>query len=68
MTQIAASLVGGRTETHGAGAMNRVGHGRFGAGASGRSEVRRCLLYGSASRDHLVEGASANEAQVVGLA
>ena len=48
MTQIAALPVGGRTETHAAGAMNGtcgVGHGRFGAGASGRSEVRRCLLY-----------------------
>ena len=71
MTQIAASPVGGQTKAEAAGAMNRtagwgmaalvrepVGGVRYGGACS----------TGSASPDHLVEGAAANEAQVVGLA
>ena len=71
MTQIAASPVGRRTETHAAGAMNRtaewcmatlvrepVGGVRYGGA---------CYI-GSVSPDHLVEGAAADEAQVVGPA
>ena len=67
MTQIA----GGQTETHAAGAMNRtagwgmaalrrepVGGVRYGGACYTRSE----------SRDHLVEGAAADESQVAGLA
>ena len=47
MTETAASPAGGRTETHGAGAMNRTaGWGTAASGgAIGRSEERRCLLY-----------------------
>ena len=71
MTQIAASPVGGRTETHAAGAMNRTAG--WGMAALGREPVGGvrygCACYtGSVSPNHLVEGAAANEAQVAGLA
>ena len=67
MTQIA----GGRTETHAAGAMN--GTAGWGMAALGREPVGgvryggACYI-GSASPDHLVEGAAADAAQVAGLA
>ena len=67
MTQIA----GGRTETHAAGAMNRTAG--WGMAALGREPVGggryggACYI-GSASPDHLVEGAAADAAQVAGLA
>ena len=72
MTLIVASAVGGgRTETHAAGAMNRTAG--WGMGALVREPVGGvryggACSTGSASRDHLVEGAAADEAQVVGLA
>ena len=71
MTQIAASPVGGQTEMHTARAMNHT------AGWSMAALVREPVggvRYGSAcytgsvSPDHLVEGAAAHEAQVVGPA
>ena len=68
MTQIAASPVGGRTETHAAGAMNRTAG--WGMAALVREPVGgvryggACYI-GSASPDHLVEGAATDEAQVV---
>ena len=67
MTQIA----GGRTETHAAGAMNRTAG--WGMAALGREPVGGvryggACYTGSASPDHLVEGAAADEAQVAGLA
>ena len=70
MTQIAASPVGGRTETHAAGAMNRTAG--WGMAALVREPVGGvryggACYTGSASPDHLVEGAAADEAQVVGL-
>ena len=65
MTQIAASPVGGRTETHVAGAMNRTAG--WGMAALGREPVGGVRYGGacytrSASPDHLVEGAAADEA------
>ena len=71
MTQTAASPAGGRTETHGAGAMNRTAG--WGTAASGREPmggVRSggACYTGSVSPDHLLEGAVADEAQVVGPA
>ena len=70
MTQIAASPVWGRTETHAAGAMNRTAG--WGMAALVREPVGG-LRYGgayytgSSSPYHLVEEAAADEAQVVGL-
>ena len=70
MTQIAASPVGGRTETHAAGAMNRTAG--WGMAALVREPVggvryNSACYTGSASPDHLVEGAATDEAQVAGL-
>ena len=71
MTHIAASSVGGQTETHAAGAMNRTaGWGMAGLVREPVGGVRygdACYTR-SASPDHLVEGAAADEAQVVELA
>ena len=67
MTQIAR----GRTETHAAGAMNRTaGWGMAALGPEPVGGVRYggACYTGSASPDHLVEGAAADEAQVAGLA
>ena len=71
MTQTAASPAGGRTETHGAGAMNRTAG--WGTAASGREPMGGgrsggACYTGSVSPDHLLEGAVADEAQVVGPA
>ena len=71
MTQIAALPVRGRTETHAAATMNRTAG--WGMAALVREPVGGvrygCACYtGSASPYHLVEGAVADEAQVVGLA
>ena len=71
MTQIAASPAGGRTETHGAGAMNRTaGWGRAASGREPMGGVRSggACYTGWVSPDHLLEGAVADEAQVVGPA
>ena len=71
MTQTAASPVGGRTETHAAGAMNRTaGSGMAALGREPVGGVRNgCACYtGPVSPDHLLEGAVADEAQVVGPA
>ena len=62
---------GGRTETHAAGAMNRTAG--WGMAALGREPVGGvryggACYTGSASLDHLVVGATADEAQVAGLA
>ena len=68
MTQIAASPVGGLTETHAAGAMNcTAGWGMAALVREPVEGVRYGGAYytGSASPDHLVEGAAADEAQVV---
>ena len=69
MTKIAASPVGGRTETHAARAMNRTAGWGMAAlvrePVGGVRYVGACYT-GSASPDHLVEGAAADEAQVVG--
>ena len=71
MTQIAASPVERRTETHAAGAMNRTaGWGMAALVQEPVGGVRcggACYTW-SASLDHLVEGAAADEAQVVGSA
>ena len=71
MTQILASPVGGRTETHAAGAMNLTAG--WGMAALVREPVGGeryggACYTGSVSPDHLVEGAAADEAQVVGPA
>ena len=71
MTQIAASPVGGRTETNAAGAMNRTAG--WGMAALVREPVGGVRNGGacytrSLSPDHLLEGAAADEAQVVGPA
>ena len=71
MTQTAASPAGGRTETHGAGAMNRTAG--WGTAASGREPMGGgrsggACYTGSVSPDQLLEGAVADEAQVVGPA
>ena len=72
MTQTAASPAGGgRTETHGAGAMNRnAGRGTAASGREPMGGVRSggACYTGSVSPDHLLEGAVADEAQVVGPA
>ena len=71
MTQIAASPVKGRTVTHAVGAMNRAAE--WGMAALVREPVGGvryggACYTGSVSPDHLVEGAAADEAQVVGPA
>ena len=71
MTQIGASPVVGRTERHAAGAMNRTA--RWGMAALGREPVGGVRNGGacytrSVSPDNLLEGAVADEAQVVGPA
>ena len=71
MTQIAASPVGGRTETHAAGAMNRTaGWGMAALVREPVGGVRNggACYTGSVSPDHLLEGAAADMAQVVGPA
>ena len=71
MTQIAASPVGGRTETHAAGAMNRTaGWGMAALVREPGGGVRNggACYTASVSRDHLLEGEAADEAQVVGPA
>ena len=71
MTQSAASPAGGQTETHGAGAMNRTAG--WGTAASGREPMGGVGSGGacytrSVSPDHLLEGAVADQPQVVGPA
>ena len=71
MTQTAASPAGGRTETHAAGAMNRTaGWGMAALEREPMGGVRSggACYPGSVSPDHLLEGAVADEAQVVGPA
>ena len=71
MTQNAASPAGGRTETHAAGAMNRTaGWGMAALWREPMGGVRSggACYTGSVSPDHLLEGALADEAQVVGPA
>ena len=71
MTQIAASPVGGRTEALAAGAMNRTKWwGMAGLGREPVGGVRNggACYTGSVSPNHLLEGAVADEAQVVGPA
>ena len=71
MTQAAASPVGGRTETHAAGAMNRTaGWGMAALGREPVGGVRNggACYSGLVSLDHLLGGAVADEAQVVGPA
>ena len=71
MTLIAASPVGGWTETLAVGAMNRtVGWGMAALGRESVGGVRNGGAYytRSLSRDHLLEEAVADEAQVVGRA
>ena len=71
MTQPAASPAGGRTERHAAGAMTRIaGWGMAALGREPMGGVRSggACYTGSVSPDHLLEGAVADEAQVVGLA
>ena len=71
MTQIAASPVAGRTDTHAAGAMNRTAGWRMAALVPepvGGVRYGGACYTGSASPDHLAEGAAADEAQVMGPA
>ena len=71
MTQIAASPVGGRAETQAAGAMNLTpGWGMAALGREPVGGVRNggACYTGLVSPDHLLEGAVADEAQVVGPA
>ena len=68
MTQTAASPVGGWTETHAAGAMNSTavwGMAVLGREPMGGVRNGGVCYTGSVSPDHLLEGALADEAQVV---